>query len=225
MDILLNSPRGFDVYELAGLAADRGFDGVQLYLDPGLAGDADSLEAWRGHLEDRGLALVVHLPPNPGRRVMAALERIARPGTPVVSHYPAEPLSPPAGLAAWEFSPFGLRPAAYEEWLRRCRREGVLPVLDLPRLFNGTDEAEACRFAAELFNGLAGRRYILHLIDCDTAGQERADWCELGRGRIGRCLERQAFPLPEAAVLEYESVIQAVNSLPWLRELAHRLGG
>jgi hypothetical protein len=225
MDIFLNSPSGFDIYELAGLAADQGFDGVQLYLNPGLAENPESLEAWRGHLEDRGLALAVHLPPTPDRQVMAALARIARPATPVVSHYPDEPMRPPAGRAAWEFSPFGVRPAEYDEWLRQCRRGHVLPVLDMPRIFKGAGEEQACRFAGELLTRMAGRRYILHLIDCDTAGQARADWCELGQGRVGRCLERLVFPLPETAVLEFESMIQAVNSLPWLRDLSRQLDG
>jgi len=224
MEILINSPRGVDLYDLAGLAAEKGFDGIQLYLDPGLATDAEGLEAWRGHLEDRGLTLAVHLPPAPAPGVITALERIARPGTPVISHYPAEPLAPSAGRAAWEFSPFGVRTGDYEQWLRHCRRAGALPVLDLPRLFNGTDEQEACRFAGALFSRLAGQRYLLHLIDCDTEEQNRDDWCELGRGRVGRCLERLTFPLPELAVLEYESMIQAVNSLPWLRVLARQLG-
>jgi hypothetical protein len=41
---------------------------------------------------------------------------------------------------------------------------------------------------------------------------------------VGRYLERGAIPRPEMAVLEFESLIQSVNSLQWLHRLDRDLG-
>ncbi len=224
MDILLNTPSGFDMDEVAGLAAHRDFDGVQLYLNSAVAEDGERLEAWCKGLEQRGLMLAVHMPPDPEPLVLEALQRIARPGMPVISHYPAAPFVPHVGAAAWEFSPFGILPEDYSAWLRHCREAGALPVVDPPRLFKETDEEEACRFARQLFSDLAGVRYMLHLIDCDTVEQLQGNWCEMGQGRVGRFLERTVIPLPELLVLEFGSLIQSVNSLPWVRRMARQMG-
>lgn len=224
MKCLINSPAGFDIFELAGLAADQGFDGIQLYLNRELAGDLDRLDQWCARLQEKGLFLVIHLPPECGPAVLCALERIVRDDTVVISHYPDQPLQCAGGMSAWEFSSFGILPVEYDAWLDDCRLDGAVPVFDLPRLFKDSDEQDAGRFADRLFTRLAGVRYVLHLIDCDTAEQQRGQWCELGEGRVGRYLQRAVIPLPEMAVLEYESLIQSVNSLSFLRRLDRDLG-
>jgi len=225
MKALINTPPACNLDELPGLAAHTGFDGVQLYLSAEIAEGLDRLEAWCGQLTELGLDLAIHLPPEPDRTVLDALQRIVRPETPVISHYPDTPFRTATGITAWEYSPFGVRPDEYAAWLSHCRQEDVVPVVDPPRLFKDTDELDACRFADRLFTDLAGLRYILHLIDCPTADQARESWCRMGQGQVGRYLEQAAIPLPEISVLEFESLILSVDSLPWLRRLSEGLGG
>ena len=224
MKCLINSPTGFDLFELASLAADQGFDGIQLYLNNDLAAGVELLEEWCGTLKETGLLLAVHLPSETVTATLTALDRIAQPDTAVIGHYPDQQIVPRTGRAAWEFSPFGTPADGYHAWLDHCRSAGAIPVFDLPRLFKNTDERDAGRFADHLFTRLAGVRYILHLIDCPTAEQQQDQWCAMGQGQVGHYLERSVIPLPELVVLEHESLIQAVNSLPWLRKLARGLG-
>jgi hypothetical protein len=224
MKVLINTPPGCDLDEIPGLAAHSGFDGIQLYLNSEIAADIGQMDRWRGRVDELGLDLAVHLPPEPDSAVIEALEQIVRPDVPVISHYPDSLFSSAGGITAWEFSPFGILPAEYQSWLDRCRAEGAVPVFDPPRIWKETDEREARRFADRVFTRLSGVRYILHLIDCPTADQTRDSWCRMGQGQVGRYLEQAAIPLPEVTVLEFESLILSIDSLAWVRRLAGDVG-
>lgn len=210
--------------ELVALAEEKGFDGVQVYLNPELTGDGLLLRELKSTIAGKGMVLALHLPDAPAREDLAAVALLAGGDTPVTVHHPGtEDLELPAGRLALEFHRPGLQPDGYAGWLEACARRGAIPAFDLPRVFRGAPEFEARELAYHVLMKLADRRYILHLIDSEDKEQARMSWCELGRGRVGRFLESAVFPLPEWLVLEYESVIQSIRSLDFVRRMGEQL--